>query len=136
MNIRRRLTSGDMLLLELIFAIVFFCLAMAASMSVFGNAYEMSSKAAARDMAVREAASAAEIVRSAESFKEAGELLVRAGYTFSGSGYEKTFGDEGNTISVNLKEAGKLITADIRCYDLSGTEEDAIYSLTVDHCTG
>ena len=133
MNIRRRLTSGDMLLLELIFAIVFFCLAMAASMSVFGNAYEMSSKAALKDMAVREAASTAEIVRSSDSFKEAGELLTMAGFTLSGGSYERTFGD-GESISVTLKEEGKLITANIDCYDSSGDGGEAVYSLTINHC--
>ncbi len=121
------------MLLELIFAIVFFCLAMAASMSVFGNAYEMSSKAAAKDTAVREATSVAEVVRSAESVEEAGELLKQAGFAFSGARYEKGYGVEGHTVFVRIDSAEKLMTANIGCFDNPDASGDAIYSLTIHH---
>ncbi len=131
MNIRRRLSSGDLLLLELVFAIIFFCLAMAASMSVFGNAYEMSSKAAATNEAVREAVSAAEMIRASSSVEEAGEFLKMNGFTpSSDSRFEKKYGDEDSTISVSLTTSGRLMTGTIECFDKDG---NSLYSLTVDH---
>lgn len=131
MNIKRRLSSGDLLLLELVFAIVFFCLAMAASMSVFGNAYEMSAKAAATDEAVREAVSAAEMIRASSSPEEAGDFLKMNGFTpVSESRFEKKYGDEESVISVTLSTSGRLITGNIECCDKQG---ESIYSLSVDH---
>ncbi len=137
--IRRRLSSGDLMLLELVFAIVFFCLAMAASMSVFGTSYEMSAKAAAKDEAVREVTSAAEIVRSSASAEDAGELLKKAGFTAaSSSQYEKKYGEKGECIYVTLSSTETLLTAALECRAPAGNGEEAsesvIYSLKVDHC--
>ena len=103
MKFRRRLTSGDLLLLELVFAIIFFCLTMSASMAVFGNAYEMSSKAESLDDAVRESNSAIEIIRSSDTAEEIDSLLASSGFSGnSGSSYSKEYGNDKYRIEIKV----------------------------------
>ena len=66
MKERTRLSSGNMLLLELLFAIIFFSLTLSVTLSVFGEAYALSRQAEGKDLAVAEANDVAEIIRSSE----------------------------------------------------------------------
>ncbi len=138
MKTRRRLTSGDLMLLELIFAILFFCLAMAASLSVFGNAYEMSEKAEATDLAVFESNGAAELIRSSSTLKEAETLLKNNGYSVKdGTSSEKLYGDGRFKIAVNMTEKGKLVNAEFNCFymDDKGFNDpsEPFYTITIKH---
>ncbi len=136
--IKRRLSSGDLMLLELIFAIIFFCFSMAATMSVFGNAYEMSQLAGDRDVSIREAASAAEIIRAADTEKEMDSYLTAEGFAPSGENvYEKTYGDGKYRINVVLSMSGTLLNADLNCYYNKSTTvhstDEAFYRLNIKH---
>ena len=138
MKTGNRLSSGNLMLLELVFAIIFFCLAMAASMSVFGNAYEMSSRAEDQDAALRETDSAAEIIRSSETKEEMDSLLTAAGFTGSmETGYEKLVCDDRYRLTISLSESGKLIQADMLCYSAKdGTQSEPMepfYDLSIKH---
>ncbi len=132
MKFKRRLTSGDLLLLELVFAIIFFCLTMSASMAVFGNAYEMSSKAEKLDAAVREANSAAEIIRSANTADDIYSMLQTEGFTGSGGVYSKEYGDGKYSINIIGVQNVNLFSADIVCKDTKGTTEP-IYEINIKH---
>ena len=134
----RRLSSGDLMLLELIFAIIFFCISMAATMSVFGNAYEMSSIAGDRDISIREVASAAEIIRAADTKEELDSYLTSEGFAPSGeNGYEKTYGDGRYHLNLILSMSGTMLNADLRCYYNKSTAthstDEAFYQLDIRH---
>ncbi len=138
MRYRKRLSSGDLLLLELIFAIVFFSLAMAASMSVFGNAYEMSSKAEKLDSAIRESDSAAEMIRSSGTEDEINYLFTNNGYSVSPDGeFSKEYNNGKSIIVITTSVDGKLFTGDIACYDAPGkaSEKTAepVYDISIKH---
>ena len=138
MNIKRRLSSGDLMLLELVFAIIFFSLAIAASMSVFGNAYEMSHVAESRSQAVRETDSAAEVIRSSETKEEMESLLTGNGFGIKGNGcYEKLFGNDAYRLIINVSESERLINADMRCFytkdSASYSSSEPFYDLTIQH---
>ena len=135
---KRRLSSGDLMLLELVFAIVFFCLSMAAAMSVFGNAYEMSSVAEDRDISVREISSAAEIIRASDSKEEMGSYLLSEGFATAGNDvYEKTYGDGEYRLVITVTGTGTLYSADMSCYYVKSTAshntKEAFYDLVVKH---
>ena len=138
MKTGNRLSSGNLMLLELVFAIVFFCLAMAASMSVCGNAYEMSSRAEDQGAALRETDSAAEIIRSSETKEEMDSLLNSAGFTGNmETGYEKLFCDDKYRLTISLSESGKLIQADMLCYSAKDSTQnepiEPFYDLSIKH---
>ena len=136
MRARQRLSSGDLLLLELVFAIIFFSLSIAATMSVFGKAYELSSGAAGRNMAVTESNAAAEIIRASSDEAEADELLKKGGFTFSQGRYFKDYGDGKYCMTVDTAKEGRLFRADISCYkvtDADAPASDPVYSLTIEH---
>ena len=138
MRIGNRLSSGNLMLLELIFAIIFFSLAMAASMSVFGNAYEMSSRAEDQSAALRETDSAAEIIRSSETKEEMDSLLTAAGFTGDiDTGYEKLYGNDKYRLTISLSGNGKLIQADMLCCpvkDAAGSgSPEPFYDLRIKH---
>ncbi len=137
MRARQRLSSGDMLLLELVFAIIFFSLSIAATMSVFGTAYELSSGAADKNRAVTETNAAAEIIRSSDTVSEADKLLKKGGFTGDASGvYTRDYGDGRYRMKIETALRGRLYTAGVACYKKeSGTEtiSEPIYSLTVEH---
>ncbi len=136
MRARQRLSSGDLLLLELVFAIVFFSLSIAATMSVFGKAYELSVGASGRNMAVTESNAAAEIIRSSSNEAEVGELLKKRGFAASQGRYLRDYGDGRYSMTIDTSSKGRLFTAEISCY--SATDADApsvepIYTITVEH---
>lgn len=136
MRARQRLSSGDLLLLELVFAIIFFSLSLAATMSVFGKAYELSSGAAGRNMAVTESNAAAEIIRASSDEAEADELLKKAGFTSRQGRYLKDYGDGKYSMTINTSREGRLFKADISCYkvtDADAPASDPVYSLTIEH---
>ncbi len=137
MRAGQRLSSGDLLLLELVFAIVFFSLSIAATMSVFGNAYEMSSKASARNTAVAETNSVIEIIRSSATETEADEMLQKTGFVKDDKGiYSKEYGDGKYNMKMETAVSGKLYTADVSCYYSKGESEpeaDPFYSIKVEH---
>ena len=133
MKFKRRLTSGDLLLLELVFAIIFFCLTMSASMAVFGNAYEMSSKAESLDSAIRESNSAIEIIRSGDSSEAIDAAFASAGYTGAAiRSYAKEYDNGKYKIDIEVSVSGKLYTAVINCYKQSDPET-SIYDISIKH---
>ena len=75
MKERTRLSAGNMLLLELLFALIFFSLTLSVTLSVFGEAYALSRQAEGRNLAVAEANDVAEIIRSAAYASEMDGLL-------------------------------------------------------------
>ncbi len=136
MNLRQRLSSGNLLLLELILALIFFSLTMAATMSVFGRAYEMSKQAAGIDMALAQSNSAIEIVRSADTAEEIRETLTGEGYSNPEEGrYEKEYGDGKYNMELTLSEDGNLVTADISCLDNADGKDTAepLYEISIKH---
>ena len=135
MKERTRLSSGNMLLLELLFALIFFSLTLSVTLSVFGEAYVLSRQAEGRDMAVAETNDVAEIIRSAEYASEIDALLARKGLTKDADGhYVGGYGDGKYSMMISTSISGKLYTADIACYDLKNSgQTDAIYTLEVDH---
>ena len=133
MKFKRRLTSGDLLLLELVFAIIFFCLTMSASMAVFGNAYEMSSKAESLDSAVRESNSAIEIIRSSATAEEIDSGFASSGYTGAPlRSYTKEYDNGKYRIDIAVSVTGNLYSAVINCYKQSDPET-SIYDISVKH---
>ncbi|MCR4590835.1 MAG: hypothetical protein K5668_08450 [Lachnospiraceae bacterium] len=135
---KRRLSSGDLMLLELVFAIIFFCLTMAGTMSVFGNAYEMSTVAEDRDLATRETATAAEIIRASGSRTEMDGLLQSNGFTPAGENvYEKTYGDGKYRLTISVSMPETMLNADMACYYTKSTashsSDEAFYDLNIRH---
>lgn len=135
MKERTRLSSGNMLLLELLFALIFFSLTLSVTLSVFGEAYVLSRQAEGRDMAVAEANDVAEIIRSAEFISEIDGLLTQNGFSRGSDGqYMGEYNNDKYSIIVSTSVSGRLFTADIACYDLrSGGAEPPIYELKVEH---
>lgn len=135
MKERTRLSSGNMLLLELLFAIIFFSLALSVTLSVFGEAYVLSKQAEGRDMAVAETNDVAEMIRSAQYASEMDDLFARKGLTKDADGhYVGGYGDGRYSMMISSEITGKLYSADIACYDLKNSgQTDAIYTLRVDH---
>lgn len=135
MKERTRLSSGNMLLLELLFAIIFFSLALSVTLSVFGEAYVLSRQAEGKDMAVAEANDVAEIIRSAEYASDIEGLLALKGLSSDADGrYVYSYGNDRYNMVVSTSLAGKLFTADIACYDSNKNADPAtIYELTVEH---
>ena len=137
MKERVRLSSGNMLLLELLFALVFFSLTLSVTLSVFGEAYALSREAEGRDLAVAETNDVAEIIRSAESAQEIGELLSMKGLAKDSAGrYQMNYGDGRYSMIINEAVQGRLYTAEISCYkatDADASEAPLVYELTVEH---
>ena len=134
MRERTRLSSGNMLLLELLFALIFFGLTLSVTLSVFGEAYVLSKQAEARDMAVAETNDVAEVIRSSEYSSEIDELLTAKGLTKDSDGnYTADFGDGKYNMVISTALSGKLYTANIKCYDPQNPDGSPIYELTVDH---
>ena len=134
MNLKQRLSSGNLLLMELIFALAFFSVAMAATMSVFGRSYEMSKEAAGINMALRESNSAIEIIRSSDDTGEIGSTLEKAGFSPAGdTGYEKEYGDGKYSMELSFKEEGNLLTADITCFEKNKDTSDPLYEISIKH---
>ncbi len=136
MNLRQRLSAGNLLLLELILALIFFSLTMSATMSVFGRAYEMSKEAAGIDMALAQSNSAIEIVRSADTYEEIRDILTGNGFTSPEEGkYEKEYGDGRYNMELTLSKEGNLLTADVSCLDTGHGEDTAepLYEISIKH---
>ena len=137
MKERARLSSGNMLLLELLFALIFFSLTLAVTLSVFGNAYVLSREAEGRDLAVAEANDVAEIIRSAKTLQEINELLEMKGLSADSSGrYRMDYGDGRYSMVLDETVQGRLFTGEISCYktaDADSSEETPVYELTVEH---
>ena len=133
MKERTRLSSGNMLLLELLFALIFFSLTLSVTLSVFGEAYVLSRQAEGRDMAVAEVNDVAEIIRSADHVSEIEEMLIRKGFSKGADGlYNEKYGDDKYRMTISAAVAGRLYTANIACYDLRN-EETPIYELKIEH---
>jgi len=132
---RTRLSSGNMLLLELLFALIFFSLSLSVTLSVFGQAYVLSKKAEGKDLAVAETNDVAEIIRSARSVSEIDSLLTARGLSADEGGrYLLSYGDDKYNMIVTTSLSGKLYTADIACYDSNNASDPAaIYELKVEH---
>lgn len=136
MNLRQRLSAGNLLLLELIFALIFFSLTMAATMSVFGRAYEMSKDAAGIDMALAQSNSAIEIIRSVDRSEEIRNILTGNGFSNPEEGkYEKEYGDGRYNMELILSKEDNLITADISCLDNEDRADTAepLYEISIKH---
>ena len=136
MKERARLSSGNMLLLELLFALIFFGLTLSVTLSVFGEAYALSRKAEGINLAVSESNDAAEIIRAGESVSEIEEGLLLKGLAKDAEGiYSMSYGDGRYNMKVDTSISGRLYTADVSCYDTSGADGGAepLYSLTVEH---
>ncbi|MBQ9607784.1 MAG: hypothetical protein IJV16_11540 [Lachnospiraceae bacterium] len=135
MKERTRLSAGNMLLLELLFALIFFSLTLSVTLSVFGEAYALSRQAEGRNLAVAEANDVAEIIRSAAYASEMDGLLSLKGLRKEADGrYTAEYGDGKYRMIVSTGLQGRLYTADIECYDPSGSSPDEpIYGLQVDH---
>jgi hypothetical protein len=131
---RTRLSSGNMLLLELLFAMIFFGLSLSVTLSVFGEAYVLSKQAEGKDMAVAEANDVAEIIRSARSASEIDDLFTVKGLTKNTDGkYTAGFGNNKYDMVISTALSGRLFSADIKCYDLRNEDGTPIYELTVEH---
>lgn len=135
MKEKTRLSAGNMLLLELLFAIIFFSLTLSVTLSVFGEAYALSRQAEGRNLAVAEANDVAEIIRSAVYASDVEGLLALKGLTGNGDGtYTMEYGDGKYRMVVTTGLQGRLYTADIECYNAAGEPDaEAVYGLKVDH---
>lgn len=135
MKERTRLSSGNMLLLELLFALIFFSLTLSVTLSVFGEAYVMSRQAEGVNLAVAEANDVAEIIRSAEKASDIEGLLSLKGLSRMSDGiYMSSYGDDRYDIIVTSSQSGRLYSAVITCRKAGDApEEPALYELAVDH---
>lgn len=135
MKERTRLSSGNMLLLELLFAIIFFSLTLSVTLSVFGEAYVLSRQAEGLDLAVAEANDVAEIIRSAKRVSDMDDLLALAGLSKTGDGvYQSSYGDDKYALTVTSSLSGRLYSAVISCREAGAAEgEPAMYEITVEH---
>ena len=135
MRERTRLSAGNMLLLELLFAIIFFSLTLSVTLSVFGEAYALSRQAEGRTLAVAESNDVAEIIRSAVYASDMEGLFALKGLAREGdNSYTMDFGDGKYRMTVTAGLQGRLYSADIKCFDLAGSPAgEAIYELKVDH---
>ncbi|MCR5775299.1 MAG: hypothetical protein K6G42_09475 [Lachnospiraceae bacterium] len=133
MKERTRLSSGNMLLLELLFALIFFSLTLSVTLSVFGKAYAISLQAEGKEAAVAESNDVAEIIRSASGESEIKELLKAKGVTEESDGhYSMIYGDGRYRMEISTSVKGKLYTADIACYDPKNPDA-SLYDLKVEH---
>lgn len=135
MKERSRLSAGNMLLLELLFAIVFFSLTLSVTLSVFGQAYSISKKAEGRTLAVAESNDIAEIIRSGSKAEEIENLFSLKGVRKESEGnYTMTYGDGQYRMSIYVSRSGRLYIADISCYaEGGGSAEEPLYQITVEH---
>ena len=135
MKERTRLSSGNMLLLELLFAIIFFSLTLSVTLSVFGEAYALSRQAEGKELAVAESNDVAEIIRSSVYASEIDDLLALKGLTRDSDGrYISSYGNGRYTMVVSTSLDGRLYTANIACYDSNvNADPAAIYELKVEH---
>lgn len=138
MRERRRLSSGQLLLMELIIAVGFFCFSAAVAMSIFGKAYVLSIGSAAKERSAIEADSVSEIIRSVSDEAEIDEMLRKMGFECKSDGsYEKIF-DEGKYKMVIVSSVEKrLYKAEIKSFivsksgDVSDTEP--VFTMEVLH---
>lgn len=135
MKERSRLSAGNMLLLELLFAIIFFSLTLSVTLSVFGQAYSVSRQAEGRELAVAEANDIAEIIRSVRKTDEIDGLLALKGVTKESDGkYVMTYGDGDYRMTIDTSLTGRLYLAEIACYSETGASgAEPVYELTVEH---
>ncbi len=135
MKERTRLSSGNMLLLELLFALIFFSLTLSVTLSVFGEAYVLSRQAEGLDLSVAEANDVAEIIRSAKRVSDMDGLLALAGLTKTGDGtYMSSYGEDKYDLTVTTSLSGRLYSAVITCREAGAApDEPAMYELSVDH---
>ncbi len=140
MRKRHRLSSGQLLLLEIVFAVTFFCIAVAVTMSIFGRAYEMSSYARAKKEAVLETDNTSEIIRSCEDKEEIDERLTDYGFEYTDNGvYIKHYGDGRYRIMIvpELKKESRIYSANITNYIEKELDDnpnaESVFSVIVDH---
>lgn len=132
MKERPRLSSGSLLMLELIFAIVFFSLAASVTVSVFGKAYEMSKKATDMDQAMTVTDNAAEMVRSADSAAGIESLFTGSGMEKQADGsFSMKYDKDEYMLTVTPSVTGRLYNAKMTCTSVETGE--VFYELTVSH---
>lgn len=132
MKQKERPSAGSLLMLELIFAIVFFALAIAVTVSVFGKAFVLSNRAVAVNRAVAETNDISEMIRSCDSEDEIEALVSKKGMAKQSDGkYEMSYDDGKFLLSMNTKTEGRLYTASMVCTD-TGTGEE-VYDILIEH---
>ena len=138
MRERHRLSSGQLLLMELIIAVGFFCFSAAVTMSIFGKAYVISVESAAKERSAIEADSVSETIRSVSNEAEIDELLRKLGYECKSDGnYEKIF-DEGKYKMVIVSSVEKrLYKAEIKSFIISRSDDasdtEPVFTMEVLH---
>ena len=137
MKEKHRLSSGQLLLLELVIAVGFFSMSVAVTMSIFGNAYAMSSEAEAKKRAVYKADDISEIIRSESEETEIDRSLKDYGFVNNNGIYEMRYSEDKYRVTVSPFVAGRLYEAELDFYDESdeseNTETEPFYTVTIDH---
>lgn len=141
MNQRHRASSSSLFLMELILAILFFCIASTICISIFARSHSMNVDARNLNNAVSEASNIAEIISSSNSMSEIDKLLSDEyeGIKNNGDKYLVILDKEFNpTLSeayfgmeINFKENDELLDSHISIYELES--ETVIYELDVTH---
>ena len=137
MREKHRLSSGQLLLLELVIAVGFFSMSVAVTMSIFGNAYAMSSEAEAKKHAVYKADDISEIIRSVSDEAEIDRSLINYGFVNNNGIYEMRYSEDKYRVTVSPSVSGKLYEAEVDFYDESNETENAntepFYTVIIDH---
>ncbi len=137
MREKHRLSSGQLLLLELVIAVGFFSMSVAVTMSIFGNAYAMSSEAEAKKHAVYKADDISEIIRSESEETEIDRSLKDYGFVNNNGIYEMRYSEDKYRVTVSPFVAGRLYEAELDFYDesdeLENTETEPFYTVIIDH---
>lgn len=137
MNTRHRASSSSLFLMELILAILLFCIASTICISIFAKSHTMNKDAGKLNMAVNEAANVAESIMASEScddmelnlkrayenaLVEGNRTVIRLDDTFTSTAKADTY-----EMIIEYRENGTLLLANITVLEVeSGTE---IYSL-------
>ncbi|SKB74386.1 hypothetical protein SAMN06296386_104318 [Lachnospiraceae bacterium] len=117
MREKSRLSSGQLLLLELIFAVAFFCVSAAVTMSIFGKAYEISAESEAKTSAAHEADAVSEVIRSVSDEAEIDGFLRENGFELQENGsYEKIYDNGKFCMTITPSVNGRLYSAEINSY--------------------
>ena len=138
MSEKHSLSSGQLLLLELIFAVGFFCFSAAVTMSIFGKAYVLSENSAAKERAAIEADAVSDTIRSVYDEAEINELLVKLGFECKSDGsYEKLFEDGKYRMVIVPSVEKRLYKAEIKSFVTSNSDEtsnmEPVFSMEVLH---
>ena len=122
-------SRSGIFLMEIIISILFFSIVSAICLNIFVHTHNLSKSTAELNFAVREAANAAEIVKSADTFKDASQRLEAAGgYTRANNNKDSNVLDSLGYVDLNAQNV--YISFWDAEYQMC-TQADAVYCILV-----